>query len=38
MLTDGRFYTGVVAGMILLWVIDRYIFKTPGTPSSNSAG
>ena len=29
---------GIVIGAVGLWVLDRYIFKTPGTPSSRSAG
>jgi hypothetical protein len=26
---------GIVIGAAGLWVLDRFIFKTPGTPSSN---
>ncbi len=29
------FVAGVVVGVAALWLIDRFVFKTPGTPSSN---
>jgi F0F1-type ATP synthase assembly protein I len=29
------FVTGVVVGAVGLWVLDRFVFKTPGTSSSN---
>jgi F0F1-type ATP synthase assembly protein I len=29
------FVFGVVAGVVLLWVVDRYVFKAPGTSTSN---
>ncbi len=29
------FITGVVVGVVALWVVDRFVFKAPGTSSSN---